>query len=129
MAFDTAKLVEDIIGALKGAVGDGWSAISGFTQKQAKMLANQAAMIAQARISGSLKDDDDMFDFFTQQLKDMATNFARSVATMTLLTIKQAWNAVVKVVWGAINGALSSVKIAGIPCRPSMCPRVKIRPV
>jgi hypothetical protein len=115
MDFDTGKLVNDIISALKGSVGDGWSAISGFAEKQAKMLANQAAMIAQARISGSLKDDDDMFEFFTNQLKDHATNFARSVATLTLLTIEQAWNAVVKVIWGAINGALASVKIAGIP--------------
>ena len=115
MDFDTGKVVEDIISALKGAVGDGWSAISGFAEKQAKMLANQAAMIAQSRITGSLKDDDDMFEFFTDQLKDHATNFARSVATLTLLTIEQAWNAMVKVVWGAINGALASAKIAGIP--------------
>ena len=78
-------------------------------------MADQAAAIAQARITGSLKDDDDTFDFFTNQLKDLATNFARSVATLTLLIIEQAWNAVVKVVWGAINGALASVKIADIP--------------
>ena len=78
-------------------------------------MAGQAAAIAQARITGSLKDDDDTFGFFTNQLKDLATNFARSVATLTLLTIEQAWNAVVKVVWCAINGVLASVKIAGIP--------------
>lgn len=115
MDFDTGKVVDDIISALKGAVGKGWTAISGFAETQAKMMANQAAMIAQSRISGSLKDDDEMFEFFTDQLKDHATNFARSVATLTLLTIEQAWNAVVKVVWGAINGALSSVRLAGIP--------------
>lgn len=115
MKFDTGKVVQDIIAALKGEVGEGWAAISGFSQHQAKMLANQAAMITQARISGSLKDDDEMFEFFTDQLKRMTINFARSVATLTLLTIEQAWNAIVKIVWGAINGALASVRIAGIP--------------
>lgn len=33
MELDTGKLVQDIVGELKGAVGDGWSSISAFTQK------------------------------------------------------------------------------------------------
>ncbi len=115
MPIDVGKLVEDIMNALKGAVGDGWSKIAGFAEKQSKMLANQAAMITQSRIDGSLKDDDDLFEFFVDQLKEMTENFARSVATLTLLTIEEAWNAVVHVIWGTINSALSSARMAGIP--------------
>lgn len=115
MPIDVQTLVDDILAALRGAISEGWSSIAAFAEKQAKMLANQAAMITQSRLNGSLKDDDDLFDFFVDHLKELAANFARSVATMTLLTIEQAWNAVVNVIWGAINKALQTGRLAGLP--------------
>ena len=84
-------------------------------RKVDKMLAQQGALIAQSRLAGTLSEDDDLFDFFVQQLKDLTPNFARSVAPMTLLTIEQAWNALVGVVWGTVNKALSAGRLAGLP--------------
>ena len=115
MTIDVQTFVSDILGALRGALSEGWSKISAFAEKQAKMLAQQGALIAQSRLAGTLAEDDDLFDFFVQQLKDLTTNFARSVATMTLLTIEQAWNALVGVVWGTVNKALSAGRLAGLP--------------
>jgi hypothetical protein len=115
MAIDVPKLVDDVLDALRGELGEGFASIADFAEKQSKMLAQQAAFITEARLNGSLKDDDELFDFFVDQLKEMSGNFARAVAQLTVLTIERAWNAVVDAVWGAINGAIGA---AGFPALP-----------
>jgi hypothetical protein len=119
MSLNISNTVDNIINALKGSLEESWSTVSVFAEDQAKKLANQAAMIAQARILGSLKDDDDLFDFFIDQLKEMTANFAKGIANLTLLTIEKAWNAIVGAVWGAINGTLSSAVLGPLPIPPA----------
>jgi hypothetical protein len=122
MDIDTSQLVTDILAALRGEITQGWGKIRAFAEKQSKALATQASFITRSRVKGSLKDDDALFRFFVDQLKEMAANFARSVAAMTIVTLEKAWNAIVGVVWGAINQALTGAGLGklAVPRPPKM---------
>lgn len=110
--MDPEQILQDMVAALKGELGDGYSTISSFVQSQGKLLAKQAEGIARSRISGSLATDDELYNFFLESLRHNTENMARSVVMLSALTIEKAWNAVAGVLWGAIRTALSG---AGVP--------------
>jgi hypothetical protein len=111
--FDPGAIGNQIISAVNTAINGDIRTIASFAERQAAQLAKQAAWIAESTINGSFTDDDDR-QFFIDNLKDLTENFARTVAGLTILTLEKAWNAVVGVLWGAINGALTA---SGIPIR------------
>lgn len=49
--------------------------------------------------------DEDLRDFFLDSLKEMAKNFAKTLAGLAAVTIEKVWNAVVGVLLGAIQTA------------------------
>jgi hypothetical protein len=106
------QVLNDIVTALKGELGAGYSAISSLVASQGKLLAKQAEDIAKSRINGSLKDDDELFHFFLEGLEKNTANLAKSVVMLSALTIEKAWNAIASILWGAIRTALSG---AGVP--------------
>lgn len=106
------QILSDIIAALKGELGAGYSTIKTFAESQGKLLAKQAEHIAKSRIDGSLKDDDDLYHFFLDGLERNAENMTRSIVMLSALTIEKAWNAVAGVLWGGIRSILSG---AGVP--------------
>jgi hypothetical protein len=110
--MDHTQILQDMAAALKGELGSGYSTISSFVESQGKLLAKQAEDIAKSRISGSLRDDDDLYHFFLDSLKHNTENMARSVVMLSALTIEKAWNAVANVLWGGIRTILSG---AGVP--------------
>ena len=97
------ELASEIATVIKNELSEGWDQLSSFHKSQSKKLAKQAALLAQLRLSGELRDDPDTFDFLVEQLEDKVENFAVAVANLTVLTFQQAWNATVGVIWGAIN--------------------------
>jgi hypothetical protein len=101
-----------MVAALQGQLGQGYSSISNFVQTQGSLLARQAENIATSRATGSLKNDDELFDFFLQGLQQNTENAAKSVVMLTALTIEQAWNAIAGVLWGGIRTILTG---AGVP--------------
>jgi hypothetical protein len=110
--MDYQQILNDMIAALKGELGNGYASISSFVESQGKLLAKQAGGIATSRAAGSLKDDDDLYAFFLENLKTNTENMARSIVMLSALTIEKAWNAVAGVLWGAIRTVLSG---AGVP--------------
>ena len=110
--MDHQQILNDIVAALKGELGNGFSTIRSFVENQGKLLAKQAENIATSRIDGPLKDDDDLYEFFLDNLKTNTENMVRAVVELSALTIEKAWNAVAGVLWGAIRTALSG---AGVP--------------
>lgn len=110
--MDHDQMLSDIVAALKGELGAGYSAIKSFTESQGKLLAKQAEDIAKSRLSGSLKNDDDLYEFFLDGLKRNAENMTKSIVMLSALTIEKAWNAVAGVLWGGIRTILSG---AGVP--------------
>lgn len=110
--MDHQQILGDIVAALKGELGAGYSTIKNFVESQGALLAKQAENIAMQRIDGSLAKDDDLYHFFLDGLERNATNMARSVVMMSALTIEKAWNAVAGVLWGGIRTMLTG---AGVP--------------
>lgn len=110
--MDHDQILGDIIAALKGELGTGYATIQSFTESQGKLLAKQAEDIARSRISGSLKDDDDLYHFFLEGLERNAENMTRSIVMLSALTIEKAWNAVAGVLWGGIRSILSGAGVA-----------------
>jgi hypothetical protein len=110
--MDNQQILNNMVSALKGELGGGYSSIKSFVESQGKLLAKQAESIAKSRLSGSLKNDDEMYEFFLDNLKNNTENMAKSIVMMSALTIEKAWNAVAGVLWGAIRTTLSG---AGVP--------------
>ncbi len=110
--MDHEAILGDIVAALKGELGNGYSQISNFVDNQGRLLAKQAEDIAKSRLTGSLVQDDELFEFFLENLKTNAENMAKSIVMLTILTIEKAWNAVAGVLWGAIRSILGG---AGVP--------------
>lgn len=105
-------ILNDIVGALKGELGEGYSTVSNFVQTQGKLLAKQAEDIAKSRAGGSLANDDELFEFFLENLRKNTENMVKSLVQLSILTIEKAWNAVAGVLWGAIRSILGG---AGVP--------------
>lgn len=112
--IDFNKLVQQILDVIAETAGEGFAAISAVAEKHAKRVAIQTQLLTQSRINGQARDDDEVFDFLKGMLQDMIVNMARVIVALTVLTIEQIWNAVVNVVWGAINTALSGAGLGGI---------------
>ncbi len=110
--FDPAKIGQDIVDALNGILQDDVARYVDFAERQSAGLAKQAAWIAEATIAGEIDADDRQW--FLENLEKMTENFARVVVGLTLLTIEKAWNAIVDVLWGAVNSAL---KAASVPIK------------
>lgn len=110
--MDYQQIVNDIVAALQGELGDGFSQIESFVASQGKLLAKQAAGIATSRINGSLANDDELYEFFLGNLERNTQNAVTSIVMLSALTIEKAWNAVAGVLWGAMRTFLSG---AGVP--------------
>lgn len=113
--MDVQDVVTESLSSLQQVVGEDWNRVSGFAEKQMKMLATQAAWIAESRVLGSLREDDELFAFFTAQLERMTLNFARALAGLTLLTVEKAWNLVAGMLWKQINFALGAAGLGPLP--------------
>lgn len=115
MSIQLNVLLAEIVEVVKGIVDEDWPQISSFAEKQGKLVANQATMIATSRTTGSLRNDEESFEFFMKHLEDMTRNLTQSIASLSIVTLEKAWNAVVGVIWGAINGALDGFGLAAVP--------------
>jgi len=103
MAIDIQALVGQIIQAVSAQLGKDVSTLEGFSRDQVEGLARQAQLIAAASASGHLSKDD--LDFFLDNLKMLARNFADTLAALGVIAVEKAWNAAVTALWSAIGKA------------------------
>lgn len=106
--FDIGATSAALLDAIRKQAKQGWNKISGLVTPQTKMMAQQAAWIAESSLIGALKDDPELQSMFSDQLADSVRGLAKDVAALTILTVEKVWNAAVKILWGAINKVLSS---------------------
>ena len=103
--------LDEVVAGIKTVVSDilqtDVTAWRGFSERQVRAMAKQAAWVAEATSKGEL--DDDMRNFFLDSLEDMARNFAHTLRGLLVITIEKIWNAVVNVLWGAIQQATNIV--------------------
>ena len=93
----------EIKAAVSGVLEKDVAAVQGFSERQLRALAKQAAWIAEATANGEL--DDDLRAFFLENLDAVARNFADTLVGLAALTVEKVWNAVVGVLWKAIERA------------------------
>ena len=117
--FDLDATLTTLISAIQKQAKQGWNTISSLVTQQSKMMTHQAAWIAESSIKGALRDDPVLKQMFADQFADSVRFLARDVAALTKLTVEKVWNAAVKVLWGAINKALSSAG-AGLLVLPAL---------
>jgi hypothetical protein len=103
MSIDVNQLINDIKNAASQVINQDVTVLRGFSERQLKALAKQAELIASGFISGDI--DEDLRDFFLDSLEDMALNFAKTLRGLLMVTIEKVWNAIVGVLWGAIETA------------------------
>lgn len=109
--FDIDGTANAIISAIQGPAKQGWQQVSTLVTNQARMMAHQAAFIAESSAIGALRNEPVLKQMFADQLADSVRGLARDVAALTILTIEKVWNAAVKVLWGAINKTLSGASM------------------
>ncbi|MER9251128.1 hypothetical protein NKI59_04845 [Mesorhizobium sp. M0598] len=116
---DVNATANALVDAIQKQAKQGWTKISALVTQQAKMMAHQAAWIAESSIAGALKHDSALQRLFTDQLADSVRGLANDVAALTILTLEKVWNAAVSVLWGAINKALTGASM-GLLALPAL---------
>lgn len=105
--IDIDTLINDIKAAASDVVQKDVSTLRGFSERQVKAIAQQTALVAQGIASGQITDETK--DFFLDSLEDMARNFANTLRGLMMVTIEKVWNAVIGVIWKAIEGVTGLV--------------------
>ena len=103
MAIDINQLVADIKDAASQVINKDVTTLRGFSERQVKAIAQQAAFVEAGILNGGITDE--TRDFFLDSLEDMALNFVKTLRGLLMVTIEKVWNAVVGVIWKAIETA------------------------
>jgi hypothetical protein len=101
--IDPTQLVKDMEAAASGVIKQDVSTLRGFATQQVNAIAQQAVFVAEGIADGSIAND--ARDYFLNSLKEMARSFVNTLAGLVVVVIEQVWNAVVGVIWTAINEA------------------------
>ncbi|HZP20478.1 MAG TPA: hypothetical protein VFB16_09740 [Bauldia sp.] len=91
--------------------------ITSFARAQLQRLAKHAELMKKAALAGAFESLDDAAHF-AKSLEEMAQDFIRALGALILVTLEKVWNAIVKIVWGAINGALGALGPLPLPHFP-----------
>lgn len=103
MAIDVAQLIRDINNAASTVLNKDVATLRGFSERQVKAIAQQAALVEAGILNGGITDE--TRDFFLDSLEDMALNFVKTLRGLLMVTIEKVWNAIVGVIWKAIETA------------------------
>ena len=106
-AIDLDQLVSDMKTAASGILNADVSTFRGFSERQLKAIAQQAALVATGIATKQITDETEQF--FLDSLEDMALSFAKTLRGLLMVTIEKVWNAVVGVLWNAISKAANVV--------------------
>lgn len=105
-AIDVDQLVVDIKSAATQIINKDIATVKGFSDRQVKAISQQAALVAGGIVTGQITDE--TREFFLEGIEKMTQNFLDTLQGLVWVTIEKLWNAVVGVVWGAINGAITA---------------------
>jgi hypothetical protein len=101
--IDPTQLVKDMEAAASGIIKQDVSTLRGFAVQQVNAIAQQTVFVAEGIADGSITKD--ARDYFLNSLKEMVRSFVNTLAGLVVVVIEQVWNAVVGVIWTAINKA------------------------
>lgn len=107
MAIDIDQLVKDMEAAATGVLQTDVSTLRGFEERQVRAIAQQAAFVEAGILTGQITAE--TRDFFLDSLEDMTLNFVKTLRGLIMVTIEKVWNAVVNVIWKAIEASTGIV--------------------
>ena len=107
MAIDIGQLMQDMKDAASEVLDKDIATLRGFSERQLKAIAQQAAIVEAGILSGQITDE--TRDFFLDSLEDMALTFVKTLRGLVMVTIEKTWNAIVGVLWKAISAATNIV--------------------
>lgn len=102
-AIDTAQLINDMKDAATGILNKDVTTLRGFSERQITAIAQQSELVALGIASGQITEE--TREFFLDSIEDMALNFAKTLRGLLMVTIEKVWNALVDVIWKAIEAA------------------------
>ncbi len=100
MALDIDQLMTDMTTAATQVLGSDVTTLRGFSDRQMKAIAQQAAFIEAGIISGQITDETK--EFFLDSLENMVLSFVQTLRGLLTATIEKVWNTIVLVIWKAI---------------------------
>ena len=103
MTIDTAQLMQDLKDVASNILNKDITTLRGFSERQLKAIAQQTELVTKGIISGEITEE--TRDFFLDSIEDMTLNFVKALRGMMLVTIEKVWNAMVGVIWKAIESA------------------------
>jgi len=101
MSIDVQALADEIARAASDVIETDVRMIRTFRERQVEALALQAVFVAEGIVSGSITDH--TREFFLDELEHMAESFAKTLVRINIILIEKVWNAVVGVIWQAIE--------------------------
>jgi hypothetical protein len=101
MAIDVDALLDEIKTAARDILGKDLSAFKGFSESQLAAIAQQTVLVETGILTGQITPATQ--DFFLKNLKDLTNNFVLTLQGLALITIEKLWNAVVGLLWKAIQ--------------------------
>ena len=106
MDINVDELVADLKDAIKKIINTDVENVRGFSERQLSAIARQSSLVAKCIAEGEIREDEK--DFFLDSIEAMIKNFANTLRGLLLVTIEKVWNAMVAVVWKAIDAAIGS---------------------
>ncbi|MFS1526142.1 hypothetical protein ACL7TT_18900 [Microbulbifer sp. 2304DJ12-6] len=111
MSLDVNQLISKIKDTASAIIAHDITEIRGFSERQLSALALQTQLITKAILNREINED--LRDYFLDSLEDMALNFAKTLRGLLAVTIEKVWNAIVGVLWTAIEACTGiSLKVA-----------------
>lgn len=101
--IDIPALINEMKSAASDVLDKDVTTLRGFSERQLKAIAKQAELVAKGIASGEITEE--TREFFLDSLEEMALNFVKTLRGLLTITIEKVWNAVVGVLWKAIEAA------------------------
>ncbi len=101
MITDIAELVQGIKNISSEVLGRDVTVISGFSERQVRMIAENTLTIQQGIANGDI--DSDLQEYFLGKLKIMTQNYVDTLKGIMLVTLEKLWNAVMDFLYKVIG--------------------------
>jgi len=101
MSIDVDSLLSDIKMTARDILTKDLSTFHGFAERQLLAIAQQTVLVETGIATGQITPDTQ--DFFLKTLKDITNNFVLALQGLALVTLEKLWNAIVDVLWKAIE--------------------------
>lgn len=100
------ELLDQMRTAASGILQKDISTVQGFSKSQLEKIAAHTVSVLELEATGAFKGNDALRDHFVKGVEELTRLFVRTLQGLVMITIEKIWNALVNVIWGAIDKAI-----------------------